>query len=165
MNRITAAVAAGLLGVGIAAGFASVSTTTAEAQAARSLIGTLTCRGGQHVGMIVGSQQTLDCSFQPAGNSRARRYSATMTKVGLDVGFKNETTLVWQVIGSTQVRRGPLLVGDYGGVSAEASVALGVGANALVGGSDRSVVLQPISVQGQTGLNVAVGVTSLVIRR
>src|SRR5690606_2305909 len=105
MNRITTGLAAGLLGIGIVAGFASVPTTTAHAQAARDLIGTLTCRGGPNVGMIVGSQQTLDCSFQPAGNSRARRYSATMTKVGLDVGFKNETTLVWQVIGSTQVRR------------------------------------------------------------
>lgn len=165
MNRITAAVAAGLLGVGIAAGFASVSTTTAEAQAARSLIGTLTCRGGQHVGMIVGSQQTLDCRYQPVGNSRARGYTATITKVGVDIGFKNDTTLVWQVIGSTDVRRGPLLVGDYGGVSAEASVALGVGANALVGGSEKSIVLQPISVQGQTGLNVALAVTSMTIRR
>ncbi|HWV83293.1 MAG TPA: DUF992 domain-containing protein [Hyphomicrobiaceae bacterium] len=165
MNRITAAIAAGLLGVGIAAGFASVSTTTAEAQAARSLIGTLTCRGGPHVGMIVGSQQTLDCSFQPEGRSRPRGYTATITKVGVDIGFKNDTTLVWQVIGSTDVRRGPLLVGDYGGVSAEASVALGVGANALVGGSDKSIVLQPISVQGQTGLNVALAVTSMTIRR
>ena len=57
------------------------------------------------------------------------------------------------------------LVGDYGGVSAEASVALGVGANALVGGSNKSIVLQPISVQGQTGLNVALAVTSMTIRR
>jgi hypothetical protein len=165
MNRITAAIAAGFLGVGIAAGFASVSTTTAEAQTARSLIGTLTCRGGPHVGMIVGSQQTLDCSFQPEGRSRSRDYIATITKVGVDIGFKNDTTLVWQVIGSTDVRRGPLLVGDYGGVSAEASVALGVGANALVGGSNKSIVLQPISVQGQTGLNVALAVTSMTIRR
>lgn len=165
MNRITAAIAAGLLGVGIAAGFASVSTTTAEAQTARSLIGTLTCRGGPHVGMIVGSQQTLDCSYQPEGRSRPRNYIATITKVGVDIGFKNETMLIWQVLGSTDVRRGPLLVGDYGGVSAEASVALGVGANALVGGSDKSIVLQPISVQGQTGLNVALAVTSMTIRR
>jgi hypothetical protein len=165
MNRITTGVAAGLFGIGIAAGFANVSTTTAEAQAARSLIGTLTCKGGPHVGMIVGSQQTLDCMYRPANNGRGREYTATITKVGVDIGFKNETTLVWQVIGSTDVRRGPLLVGDYGGVSAEASVALGVGANALVGGSNKSIVLQPLSVQGQTGLNVAVGVTSMTIRR
>jgi hypothetical protein len=115
--------------------------------------------------MIVGSQQTMECSFQPEGRSRPRGYLATITKVGVDIGFKNETMLVWQVIGSTDVRRGPLLVGDYGGVSAEASVALGVGANALVGGSNKSVVLQPISVQGQTGLNIALAVTSMTIRR
>ena len=86
MNRITAAIAAGLLGVGIAAGVAFVTTTTAEAQTERSLIGTLTCRGGPHMGMIVGSQQTLDCSFQPEGRSRPRGYVATITKVGLYIG-------------------------------------------------------------------------------
>ncbi|MBN9262327.1 MAG: hypothetical protein BGN89_13660 [Alphaproteobacteria bacterium 64-6] len=165
MNRTTMGLAAGLFGIGIAAGFASAPSTTAHAQAARSLIGTLTCKGGAHVGMIVGSQQTLDCSYQPVGNSRPRGYTATITKVGVDIGFKNETTLVWQVIGSTDMKKGPLLVGDYGGVSAEASVALGVGANALVGGSNKSVVLQPISVQGQTGLNVALAVTSMTLRR
>ena len=69
------------------------------------------------------------------------------------------------MLGSTDVRRGALLVGDYGGVSAEASVALGVGANALVGGSDKSVVLQPVSVQGQTGLKVGGAVTGLTLRR
>ena len=165
MNRIATGLAAGLFGIGMAAGFASAPTTTAHAQAAKSLIGTLTCRGGPHVGMIVGSQQTLGCVFQPAGRSRSRDYRATITKVGVDIGFKNETTLVWQVLGSTDGRRGPLLVGEYGGVSAEATVALGVGANALIGGSNKSIVLQPVSVQGQTGLNVAVGVTGMTIRR
>jgi hypothetical protein len=160
MNRITTGLAAGLLGIGIAAGLAA-----AQAQTAKSLMGTLTCKGGPHVGMIVGSQQTLGCTFQPANKSKSRNYTAQITKVGLDIGFKNETTLVWEVLGSTDVKRGPLLVGDYGGVSAEATVALGVGANALVGGSDKSIVLQPVSVQGQTGLNIAVGVTGLTIRR
>jgi len=165
MNRMTTGLAAGLLGIGIAAGFATAPTTTAEAQAARSLIGTLTCKGGPHVGMIIGSQQTLGCMFQPANKSKPGKYTARITKVGVDIGFKNETTLVWQVLGSTDMKKGPLLVGEYGGVSAEATVALGVGANALVGGSNKSVVLQPLSVQGQTGLNLAVGVTSLVLRR
>jgi hypothetical protein len=165
MNRTTMGLAAGLFGIGIAAGFATAPSTTANAQAARSLIGTLTCKGGPHVGMIVGSQQTLDCSYQSVSGGRPRGYTARITKVGVDIGFKNETTLVWQVIGSTEARKGPLLVGDYGGVSAEATVALGVGANALVGGSNKSIVLQPVSVQGQTGLNVAVAVTSMTLRR
>lgn len=163
MTRITLGLAAGILSLGIALGFAT-STTPASAQT-KALVGTLTCKGGPHVGLIVGSQQTLDCVFQPASKSRPRSYMATITKVGVDIGFKNESTLVWSVLGTTEVLRGGLLVGEYGGISAEASVALGGGANALVGGSNRSVVLQPVSVQGQTGLNLAVSVTGMTISR
>ena len=164
MNKMTSSFAAGLIGIGVSLGYAAL-LTPADAQSAKALVGTLTCKGGPSVGLIVGSQQRMLCVFKPEGHRRSREYRATMTKVGLDVGFKNETTIVWQVLGTTDVRRGPLLVGDYGGVSAEASVALGVGANALVGGSSKSVVLQPLSVQGQTGLNLAVGVTNLTLRR
>ena len=164
MNGLTKNFAAGLLGIGVLLGVAA-SLAPVDAQPAKALVGTLTCKGGPSVGLIVGSKQQMRCSFKPEGQSRPRAYRATMTKVGLDVGFKNETTIIWQVLGSTDAYRGPLLVGDYGGVSAEASVALGVGANALVGGSNKSVVLQPLSVQGQIGLNLAVGVTSLTLRR
>jgi hypothetical protein len=164
MNGLTKAFAAGLLGIGVSLGIAA-SLAPAGAQSAKALVGTLICKGGPSVGLIVGSTQPMVCTFKPEGHHRSRDYRATMTKVGLDIGFKNETTIVWQVLGSTDVYKGGLLVGDYGGVSAEASVALGVGANALVGGSGKSVVLQPLSVQGQTGLNLAVGVTSLVLHR
>jgi hypothetical protein len=164
MNRLMTGFAAGLFGIGVSLGFAAL-LAPADAQSAKALVGTLTCKGGPSVGLIVGSQQRMFCVFQPEGGRRSREYDATLTKVGLDIGFKNETTIVWQVLGSTDVYRGALLVGEYAGVSAEASVALGVGANALVGGSEKSVVLQPLSVQGQTGLNLAVGVTSLVLRR
>lgn len=164
MDRITSGLAAGLLGLAAVVGIAA-APTPADAQASKALVGTLTCKGGPSVGLIVGSTQNMICDFMPEGGRRGRTYQATMTKVGLDVGFKNETTIVWAVMGTTEVRRGALLVGDYGGVSAEASVALGVGANALLGGSNKSVVLQPLSVQGQTGLNIAVGVTGLTLRR
>jgi hypothetical protein len=56
------------------------------------------------------------------------------------------------------------LAGEYGGASAEATVGAGLGANVLVGGSDRTVSLQPVSVQGQAGLNLAVGVSGLTLR-
>jgi hypothetical protein len=164
MDRITSGFAAGILGLAAALTVAA-SHAPATAQATRALVGTLTCKGGPSVGLIVGSTQRMTCAFLPEGARRGRTYKATMTKVGLDIGFKNETTIVWTVLGTTEVARGGLLVGDYGGVSAEASVALGVGANALLGGSNRSVVLQPLSVQGQTGLNIAVGVTGLTLRR
>ncbi len=164
MNKITSGIAAGVFGIAAAVTIAA-GPTPAGAQTSKAIVGTLTCKGGPSVGLVVGSTQKMACSFLPQGAKRGFNYAATMTKVGLDVGFKNETTVVWTVLGTTEVAKGGMLVGDYGGVSAEASVALGVGANALVGGSNKSVVLQPVSVQGQTGLNIAVGVTGLTLRR
>jgi hypothetical protein len=163
MIRITSGLAAGLLGVGIALSVAAAPT--AMAQGAKLVAGTLTCKGGPNVGLVVGSTQNLNCSFNPAGKGRVREFKATITKVGLDIGFKSESVIVWTVLGSSDKVPSKVLIGNYAGVSAEASVALGAGANALVGGSDKSVILQPLSVQGQTGLNLAVGVTGLTISR
>jgi hypothetical protein len=163
MIRITSGLAVGLLGVGVALGVATAPM--AMAQGAKLVAGTLTCKGGPSVGLVVGSQQKLDCSFNPAGKGRVREFKATITKVGLDIGFKSESIIVWTVLGSSDKVPSKSLVGNYAGVSAEASVALGAGANALVGGSDQSIVLQPLSVQGQTGLNLAVGVTGLTLSR
>ena len=165
MIRITSGLAAGLLGVGIALSVAVAPTSTATAQGAKLVAGTLTCKGGPTVGLVVGSQQKLDCSFSPAGKGRVREFKATITKVGLDIGFKSESVIVWTVLGSTEKVPSKSLVGNYAGVSAEASVALGAGANALIGGNDKSIVLQPLSVQGQKGLNLAVGVTGLTLSR
>jgi len=44
------------------------------------------------------------------------------------------------------------------------SVVVGVGGNALVGGSNRSVTLQPFSIEGDTSINLAVGVSGMVLR-
>jgi hypothetical protein len=43
-------------------------------------------------------------------------------------------------------------------------VVAGVGANVLIGGSNRTVTLQPVSFQGQSGLNVAAGVAGIDLR-
>jgi len=165
MFRFTTGLAAGFLGIGIALSVAAPPISTATAQGAKVVAGTLTCKGGPSVGLVVGSQQKIDCNFNPAGKGRVREYKGTITKVGLDIGFKAESVIVWTVLGSSDKVPSKVLIGNYGGVSAEATVALGVGANALVGGSDKSVVLQPLSVQGQSGLNLAVGVTGLTLSR
>jgi len=165
MIRITSGLTAGLIGIGIALSVAFQPTSTATAQGAKLVAGTLTCKGGPNVGLIVGSTQKLDCSFNPAGKGRVREYKGTITKVGLDIGYKTGSVIVWTVLGSSDKVPSKVLIGNYAGVSAEASVALGAGANALVGGSDQSVVLQPLSVQGQSGLNLAIGVTGLTLGR
>lgn len=138
----------------------SALASVAMAEPATIVAGTLTCKGEGTIGMILGSKQTLDCAYQAAGGARDH-YLGTITKYGLDLGFKGPSVLVWTVLGSTTDLPGGALAGNYAGVSADAAVGVGGGVNALVGGSASSIVLQPVSVQGQQGLNVAAGVSQL----
>jgi len=131
----------------------------AHAQASRVQVGTLTCSLSAGVGMIVGSQRNVNCNFQP-DNGPPEAYTGTMTKIGLDVGFTSGSAIVWAVFAGTNRYVG-MLSGTYTGAQAEATVGAGVGANALIGGSNHSVALQPLSVSGQVGLNAAAGIGSL----
>lgn len=142
--------------VGVALAVASV--TAADAQS-RIRVGVLDCRGGTNVGMILGSTTTLGCVFN--GGARGERYVARVSRIGLDIGITQNVDMAWVVYAPTQrVGRGDL-AGNYAGAAANATVGIGGGANLLVGGSANSFALQPLSLQGQTGLNLAVGVTSL----
>jgi hypothetical protein len=122
--------------------------------------GILQCEGGQNVGFVVGSATSLECVFQSEGR-RPEPYIATVRRYGLDIGFTEQTKFSWAVNAPTgRVGRGDL-AGSYGGVGANASVGVGGGGNFLVGGPQNSYALQPLSVQGQTGLNVAAGVADI----
>ena len=122
--------------------------------------GVLQCQGGQNVGYVVGSVTSLECVFQSEGR-RPEPYLATIHRLGLDLGVTEMTRLAWAVNAPTnRVGRGDLS-GNYGGVGANASVGVGGGGNFLVGGPGNAYALQPISVQGQTGLNVAAGIAGL----
>jgi Protein of unknown function (DUF992) len=140
--------------------FASAVSVNAQS---RTQIGVLECRGGTSIGMIVGSVTNLGCVLRAAGRPDDI-YTARITKVGVDLGITTETALSWAVFAPTaQVGTGDL-AGSYAGVDASATVIAGVGGNAMVGGSANSFALQPLSVQGQTGLSVAGGVQSLELR-
>ena len=104
----------------------------------------------------------MRCRFNRQG--RDEIYTGTINKFGLDIGTTQQAQIAWAVLAPTSQLPPRSLVGSYGGVSAEATVVVGVGANALVGGSDKSIVLQPVSVQAQQGLNIAAGVASLQLR-
>lgn len=144
--------------VGLAAVFA-VLAVPANAQPRRVQVGQLSCSISAGVGLIVGSQRNVACNFQPDGGP-PEAYTGTITKIGLDVGFTTGGAMVWGVFTDTN-RYAGMLSGTYVGAQAEATVAAGLGANVLIGGSNRSVALQPVSVQGQTGLNIAAGVGAL----
>ena len=125
--------------------------------------GILQCQGGQNVGFVVGSVTSLECVFQSEGR-RPEPYIATVRRYGLDIGFTEQTKFSWAVNAPTgRVGRGDL-AGNYGGVGANASVGVGGGGNFLVGGPQNSYALQPVSVQGQTGLNVAAGVADIELQ-
>jgi hypothetical protein len=125
--------------------------------------GILQCQGGQNVGFVVGSVTSLECVFQSEGR-RPEPYVATVRRYGLDIGFTEQTKFSWAVNAPTgRVGRGDL-AGNYGGVGANASVGVGGGGNFLVGGPQNSYALQPVSMQGQTGLNVAAGVADIELQ-
>ena len=122
--------------------------------------GILQCQGGQNVGFVVGSVTSLQCMFESDG-SPPEPYVATVRRFGVDLGFTQQTQFSWAVNApSSRVARGEL-AGNYGGVGANASVGVGFGGNFLVGGPANAYALQPISVQGQTGLNVAAGIADI----
>ena len=136
--------------------------TMASAADAKSgvKVGMLSCGVEGGVGFIIGSSKAIDCVYKPASGSASEHYSGSIDKLGLDVGVTNQTVLAWAVFAPGKTNKGGLK-GSYMGASAEATVGLGLGANVLVGGFDKGINLQPLSVQGQTGLNIAAGVSSL----
>jgi len=132
----------------------------ADAQPRRVQLGTLTCSMSSSIGLIVGSQKNVNCIFRGQPGEPEEAYTGTMTTVGLDIGITTGGVIVWTVFADTS-RYAGVLAGRYIGATAEVSVAAGLGANVLVGGSHRTVALQPLSLQGQVGLDVAAGVGEL----
>jgi hypothetical protein len=152
-----------LLAAALAASALVASIAGASAQQRMVRVGVLECRGGASVGFIVGSVTHLGCVLRAEG-APEDRYVATIRKVGLDIGITQETALAWGVFAPVD-RLGPGdLSGNYAGAQGSASLGVGVGGNVLVGGSHNSIALQPLSVQGQVGVNVAAGLESLELR-
>src|ERR1700760_1329575 len=140
----------------------TMSVASASAQE-RVQVGVLECRGGASIGFIVGSVTNLGCVLRIDGMPEDR-YIATIRKVGVDLGITQESAPAWGVYAPV-ARLGPGdLSGTYAGAQGSATLGVGVGGNVLVGGSDNSIALQPLSLQGQVGLNVAAGLASLELR-
>ena len=137
---------------------ASISTAQAATE-----IGVLECRAGPRLGLIVGGFQRMNCVFKPKVGV-VQQYRATEGRIGLDIGITASTVMVWAVFAPSANLQPGALAGRYAGVSGDIALGLGVGANALIGGSSRSIALQPLSLEGQIGVSVAAGVTGLTLR-
>ncbi len=147
------------IGVGLAAALICIAIAP-PAMAQQTRAGVLTCDVSAGLGFIIGSKKDVSCAFSPEGPGQREDYDGSITKFGLDLGITGGGVMMWSVFSNTYAGPG-FLAGDYYGASGEASVGAGVGGNVLIGGSNRTVTLQPLSVQGQIGLNLAVGVAAL----
>ena len=130
----------------------------------RAKVGTLTCNLAPTVGFIIGSKQRLSCRYTPDAAGPPEVYVGSLTTAGLDIGFKAGGRMIWGVLAPTSGYLHGALAGHYVGASADVTLGVGLGANALVGGSHRSIALQPLSVEANTGVNLAAGVSELRLR-
>jgi len=148
--------AAAIAAIAMSAPFA----TPAQAQGGVQ-VGTLTCNAAGTVGFIFGSTNQLGCTF--SGPGRTEHYAGQISKFGVDIGFTQGGVLVWTVFAPTAQLGPGVLAGTYSGATAGATVAVGGSVNALVGGNNNTIALQPVSFQGNTGLNVAAGIASMTL--
>ncbi|HEX7725834.1 MAG TPA: DUF992 domain-containing protein [Rhizomicrobium sp.] len=153
MKKFAVAAAAAALTVGLAA---------VPASAAGVKVGVLTCHVSSGWGFVFGSSKDLRCVYRP--HHGAEHYIGTVNKYGVDIGYTESSVIVWGVIAPTSDLKPGALEGDYAGATASASVGVGVGANVLVGGFDKSITLQPISISGEKGLNVAAGIGAINLK-
>jgi hypothetical protein len=134
----------------------------ANAAPAGIRVGDLTCNVASGWGFVFGSSKDLHCTYR--GNGHREHYTGTISKFGVDIGYTEGGVLVWGVFAPTSDMRQGALEGNYVGASAQANVGIGIGANALIGGLDKSIALQPLSVEGSKGLNVAAGIGSISLK-
>lgn len=143
---------------------AIAATTTlfyAGAANAGGKLGVLTCDVEGGWGAFIGSQKEVTCTFTKT-NGRTTEYIGTVSRLGIDVGYLGNRKIVWAVVGVGKNTEADL-AGSYIGASASATALVGVGVNALVGGMKNGIVLNPVSVEGSTGVAVAAGISSLVL--
>ena len=134
------------------------------AAAQRTRSGLLGCDVSGGVGFIIGSQRRMVCTFTPDNGAPQEVYHGTISRFGLDIGATAGGSMAWAVFSEFAGPQPGSLAGDYIGATGEATVAVGLGANVLIGGSNRQIALQPLSIGGQVGLNLAVGVAELQLR-
>jgi hypothetical protein len=142
----------------VTGGLALATSAQADVRA-----GVMTCDMDSGFGYVLGSSRDLHCTFVPAAGA-PEYYAGTISKFGLDIGYMQNAVIVWTVVAPSVALPPGSLSGTYGGATASATFGVGVGANVLVGGSSDTISLQPVSIEGSTGLNIAGGFASMSLR-
>jgi len=156
MNRKTGVVA-------IAAALAGALALSAPAQAAGVKIGILSCHVDSGWGYLLGSSRRVNCLYHRE-NGEDTHYKGSISKLGVDIGYVNSGELVWDVVAPTSDLSPGALEGKYAGATAGATVGVGGDVHVLIGGLDKSIALQPVSIQGNTGVDVAAGIGAMNLK-
>src|SRR5262245_34749527 len=127
-------------------------------------VGMLNCKLNPSIGFIIVGHQSMECRYAPGAGGPSQAYDGALNTVGVSLGVTAGGVLSWAVLAPTDGIAAGALAGDYVGASADAAFIAGVGANLLIGGSNRTVALQPVSVQGSVGASVNAGVSALKLR-
>jgi len=151
------------LGMTVGMSILAAATWLSPADAAGVKVGVLTCNVDSGWGYILGSSKEIRCNYVP-NRGFGEHYVGSISKVGVDVGYTKGGVIIWDVVAPSSDMKPGALEGGYGGLSASATVGAGIGANVLLGGFDKSIALQPVSIEGNTGLNVAAGIGALDLK-
>lgn len=141
---------------------AALTPAAASAQSAK--VGALHCHISGGVGMILVENQALDCVYEDASGAPPTHYIGRLTNVGLNIGINGPGEMVWGVVAATNSVAPGALAGDYVGAQGSVAVGAGAGGAVLVGGSNKTISLQPISVSAETGLNLSAGIGNLSLQ-
>jgi hypothetical protein len=152
-----------LAAAALAAGALSLQTP-AQAADATVKAGLLTCQVASGWSFVFGSSRDLHCTYSAGSDSRPAKYVGKISKFGVDIGYQKSGVIIWAVLAPTTVLKPGALSGDYGGVTAGASAGVGGNANVLIGGSTKSISLQPLSVEGTQGINIAAGIAAITLK-
>ncbi|MBO6758748.1 MAG: DUF992 domain-containing protein [Roseibium sp.] len=153
-----------IIALALATGSFAALSAAAQGTSPGIQAGTLTCIVEGESNFIIGSTAILGCSFRPAIGDTVEYYTGTVRDFGLDIGTTNEATMVWAVLAPSADMDPGALSGEYGGVTAGASLGAGLKANALIGGLDKSIALNPFSIESQTGTNLTLGISRLTLK-
>ena len=142
-----------------------MSAVPADAQSAKwTQAGMLRCVVNPSIGFIIAGHQSMECNFTPNGPLPPQAYQGALNMLGLNIGISGGGVFGWAVLAPTTGIPAGALAGEYVGASGDVGLGLGVGANVLVGGSGRTIALQPVSLEGSVAVDVALGVSALKLR-
>jgi len=162
MHQKTTTRLAALIGLGLMAAAPAMAQQRQPNQPGNIQVGTLRCDVAAGTSFVFGSTREVTCTFNRA-NGAPERYTGEIKRYGVDIGYTSAAVMLWGVLASSNDVRPGALAGSYAGVTAAATAGVGAGANLLVGGSDRGITLQPLSIEGNRGLNIALGVGELTL--